>query len=98
MRFWSGQKRTITSAIADIRNATDISGMRKGFFTISKSMLDVSKRMGISLNGNVYEVFCPMAFDNKGATWLQQDENIRNPYFGSAMRNCGEVKNQLAVD
>lgn len=97
-QFWSGQKRIITSAIADMRNASNLTEMRKGFFTVSKSMLDVSKRMGISLNGNVYEVFCPMAFDNKGAAWLQQDENIRNPYFGAAMRNCGEIKNQLAVE
>lgn len=32
-----------------------------------------------------------MAFDNKGAFWLSEIEEIRNPYFGEAMLNCGEV-------
>jgi Cu(I)/Ag(I) efflux system membrane fusion protein len=36
-----------------------------------------------------------MAFDNKGASWLQKDEDIRNPYFGAAMYKCGEVTRQL---
>ena len=33
-----------------------------------------------------------MAFDNKGADWLQLDEDLLNPYFGDAMLKCGEVK------
>ncbi|SIN75540.1 efflux RND transporter periplasmic adaptor subunit [Halodesulfovibrio marinisediminis] len=97
-KFWADKKRLMTSGIAEMRNASDIEGIRKGFFTISNGLLDVAKKMGISLSGDVYEMHCPMAFDNKGATWLQQDESIRNPYFGSKMFNCGEVKKQLAVD
>lgn len=98
MQFWSDKKRLMITGIAEMRNAQDIEAMRKGFFTVSTGMLDVTKRMGISLNGDVYEVYCPMAFDNKGAAWLQQDESIRNPYFGAKMLNCGEVKKQLAVE
>jgi Cu(I)/Ag(I) efflux system membrane fusion protein len=36
-----------------------------------------------------------MAFENKGARWLQQDEEVRNPYFGAAMFRCGEVEKQI---
>jgi Cu(I)/Ag(I) efflux system membrane fusion protein len=32
-----------------------------------------------------------MAFDNKGAFWLSEIEEIRNPYFGKEMLSCGEV-------
>jgi len=32
-----------------------------------------------------------MAFNNKGADWLQIDEDIRNPYFGASMYKCGQV-------
>jgi Cu(I)/Ag(I) efflux system membrane fusion protein len=32
-----------------------------------------------------------MAFDNKGADWLQTDEDTRNPYFGASMLKCGKV-------
>jgi Cu(I)/Ag(I) efflux system membrane fusion protein len=26
-----------------------------------------------------------MAFENRGATWLQADDTVRNPYFGASM-------------
>jgi Cu(I)/Ag(I) efflux system membrane fusion protein len=37
-------------------------------------------------------VFCPMAFDFKGALWLQRAAEIDNPFFGAAMLRCGEVR------
>ena len=40
----------------------------------------------------VYNQYCPMADDNKGAYWLSNDKNVLNPYFGSAMLACGSVK------
>jgi Cu(I)/Ag(I) efflux system membrane fusion protein len=36
-----------------------------------------------------------MAFDNKGAYWLQDSEEIANPYFGAAMLRCGEKAGEL---
>ena len=33
---------------------------------------------------------CPMAFDNRGADWLQNTPETANPYFGKAMPRCGE--------
>lgn len=35
---------------------------------------------------------CPMAFDNRGAEWVQAAEQIDNAYFGAAMRTCGSVR------
>ena len=32
-----------------------------------------------------------MAFDGKGADWLQQGTEISNPYFGAAMPRCGDI-------
>jgi len=43
----------------------------------------------------LYLEFCPMAFDNKGAFWISETKEIRNPYFGDAMLTCGEVKKEL---
>lgn len=43
-----------------------------------------------------YLAHCPMAFDNKGADWLQRGEPIRNPYFGSRMFRCGEIREAFA--
>lgn len=96
--FWKSQKKKFAKGIADIRNAADISAMRTGFFLVSNALLKTTKVMGIALKGELYEVHCPMAFDNKGASWIQQDEGIRNPYFGASMYKCGEVKRQLPVE
>jgi Cu(I)/Ag(I) efflux system membrane fusion protein len=53
------------------------------------------ERLGADLQGPVFELYCPMAFNNKGAAWLQPDKEIRNPYFGAQMLSCGEVRRQL---
>jgi hypothetical protein len=36
-----------------------------------------------------------MAFDNKGAHWLSNNPEIKNPYFGKKMLECGEVTDTL---
>ncbi len=41
--------------------------------------------------GTIYKKFCPMAFDNKGAYWYADIEEINNPYFGDKMPDCGSV-------
>ncbi|RUO31097.1 efflux RND transporter periplasmic adaptor subunit [Aliidiomarina soli] len=42
------------------------------------------------LEVNAYLMFCPMAFDNQGAYWLQPDNRLLNPYFGGSMLRCGD--------
>ncbi|MEA3224871.1 MAG: hypothetical protein U9Q07_02900, partial [Planctomycetota bacterium] len=49
-------------------------------------------KFGIPQGKTLYKTYCPMAFDDKGADWLQLDEDILNPYFGASMLLCGEVK------
>ena len=41
--------------------------------------------------GTIYKKFCPMAFNNKGAYWYADIEEITNPYYGDKMPNCGSV-------
>jgi hypothetical protein len=48
--------------------------------------------------GKVYQQFCPMAFDNAGANWLSAHVEIRNPYFGNNMLECGEVKDSISFN
>tara|TARA_R110002051_G_scaffold301824_1_gene369863 strand:- start:22 stop:570 length:549 start_codon:yes stop_codon:yes gene_type:complete len=45
--------------------------------------------------GTIYKKFCPMAFDNKGAYWYADVEEISNPYFGDKMPNCGSVSKTI---
>lgn len=45
--------------------------------------------------GTIYKKFCPMAFDNKGAYWYADVEEISNPYFGDKMSKCGSVEKTI---
>jgi len=44
-------------------------------------------------SGKVFQQMCPMAFDGKGAIWLSDSNEVRNPYFGDVMLACGAVMN-----
>ena len=50
----------------------------------------------------VFQHHCPMAFGNKGAIWLQKDDQTRNPYFGSTMLKCADrvelIDGDTAID
>lgn len=70
----------------------DIENARITFEDMSKAVLKLQKIFGHS-GGTYYEMYCPMAFDFKGAYWLQNNDALVNPYFGASMLKCGETKN-----
>ncbi len=67
---------------------------RLAFSGISSAMYAMLKRADLK-NGGVYKQYCPMAFNDKGAFWLSEEEEIRNPYFGKKMLSCGEVQEKF---
>jgi len=71
--------------------ATDIEAFRTAFAALSSEMARAVKTFGPVRFEPVYDLRCPMALNNRGATWLQKDKTVRNPYFGKAMLTCGEV-------
>lgn len=81
---------TIATSAASITAAADIEAQRTAFQKLSNEMIAQVKKSGVS-NGEVYVEYCPMAFNDKGASWLSSSKEIRNPYFGDKMLNCGEV-------
>ena len=44
-------------------------------------------------DGKLYVHHCPMA----EADWLQIDDKTRNPYYGSSMLECGEVRRSMPL-
>ncbi len=75
-------------------NAGKIEHQREHFIMLSKDMADFVKAFG---NGGqtLYKDFCPMANDNKGAIWISEVKEIKNPYLGSKMPDCGTVKETI---
>ena len=67
---------------------SDIKHQREHFKVLSKDVTDMVAITGTQVK--LYEQFCPM-YDG-GTAWLSKEEKVINPYFGSAMLTCGEVK------
>lgn len=88
---WMGLKKQLSSNNEVVGRADNLETMRQHFAMLSENILEVTESFGLE-EEKAYRHFCPMAFDNKGAFWLSEIEEIRNPYYGEAMLNCGEVR------
>ena len=73
-----------------IYTAGKIDHQREHFETLSKDVYDLVKTFGAGQT--LYQAFCPMYNNNKGATWISETKEIKNPYLGKKMPTCGEVK------
>ena len=75
-------------------NAGKLEHQREHFVMLSKDVADLIKTFG---NGGqtLYKDYCPMANDGKGATWISELKEIKNPYQGSKMLTCGSVKETI---
>jgi hypothetical protein len=71
------------------KNADDIEHQREHFVMMSEDVYDLVKAFGGGQT--LYHDHCPMANDNKGAMWLSETKEIKNPYFGGKMNKCVKV-------
>ena len=100
--FTSEQKKVFNDLEPDIKehfehismNADKIAHQREHFVMLSKDIADLVKAFG-SGGQVLYKDFCPMANDNKGAIWISEVKEIKNPYFGSKMPACGTIKDTI---
>ncbi|HEK21326.1 DUF3347 domain-containing protein [Mucilaginibacter sp.] len=95
------QKKAFTDIADDAKEMAEHIGISAGklphqrehFDMLSKDMYDLVKLFGPSLP--LYVDRCPMFNDKKGAIWLSETKEIKNPYLGSAMPTCGSIKEEL---
>ncbi|RZK92300.1 MAG: DUF3347 domain-containing protein [Pedobacter sp.] len=89
-----GNSVTLANLASKITTAADIEKQRLLFSNLSNEMIAQVKAAGLK-NGEVYVEYCPMALNDKGAFWLSNKKEIRNPYYGESMMDCGEIKETL---
>ena len=92
---WQGQHSALSASVAQLAKARTIDDQRKGFAAMAKALAAAVKRFGHALGKPVYQMRCPMAFANRGALWLQDSQDVLNPYFGAAMLKCGEAVERI---
>jgi Cu(I)/Ag(I) efflux system membrane fusion protein len=86
---WIEKLNQIKKAGMGIEKAKTLGESRVSFEKLSDVMVTLAKRFGSSGKQPILLYHCPMAFDFKGADWLQNKEGTENPYFGSKMFKCG---------
>jgi hypothetical protein len=72
------------------KNGDDIEHQRSHFAMMSEVFYELVRNFGAGRP--VYHDHCPMARENKGAMWISEIKEIKNPYFGEKMFKCGKVE------
>ncbi len=98
---WSRLTTAMAEGAARTIAAEGIEQRRVAFEPLSDNLWDAMAKFGHGPEGTVRRFHCPMAFDNKGANWIQAGDMVANPYFGGSMLRCGsqeEVLNDPSAD
>jgi hypothetical protein len=94
------QKNSFNSIVPDMRvqaqhisESQKINDQRSYFKALSDDVYNLARIFGGGRK--LFVAHCSMALDGKGASWVSEFPEIRNPYFGDQMLECGEVKEEL---
>ncbi len=84
-------KKTLSPKVAQqaeaLAKAKDLAGARDAFKKLSDSLIEHLATQKIA--AGIYHVgYCPMA----KASWIQTEKTVLNPYMGSSMLHCGQLK------
>ena len=94
MKIWddiSADAREMAEHIGE--NPDKLEHQREHFVMLSKDMYDLVKTFG---SGQIlYKVFDSMSNDGKGAFWLSETKEIKNPYMGKAMLSSGSIQEEI---
>lgn len=90
---WMKVLESLKEDAEHIADTKDTAHQRDHFLTLSKNMYTLIKVS--KTETPTYYQFCPMANNGKGANWLSKESDIKNPYYGSQMLNCGKTVETL---
>lgn len=91
-RQTAGTEMKIKTQLIDLSEAAarlqtdDLKTASNEFGELSKSLIAYLQAAGAKRNPP-YQFFCPLVKKN----WLQPDKDVRNPYFGKSMLDCGDL-------
>ncbi len=89
--IWMENVMDIAHMLSKIKQNDSLEEQRKSYALFNKALYRSFKFLGHE-GDPIYYQYCPMAFNNTGAYWLSNSEEIKNPYFGDKMLTCGSTK------
>lgn len=98
--FTAEQKKAYDSTADDLKehaehigkNGGNIAHQREHFAMMSQDVYSLVRAFGGGQT--LYYDHCPM-YKEKGAMWVSEIATIKNPYMGSKMSTCGDVKEKI---
>jgi len=97
--FTADQKKLYEENEGDIKEHAEhigkskIDHQREHFAMMSEDIYTLTKAFGAGKT--LYHDYCPMYNNDKGALWLSETVEIKNPYMGSKMLKCGTVEEKI---
>ncbi len=91
-KAWMGISANIFAEAKKGANAATIDESRTAFRDLSKAIIKLHDTFGHGSDKTLYLTFCPMAFGGEGGYWIQAVDTIYNPFYGSQMLRCGEIR------
>jgi len=77
-----------------LRDPVDLRTTRREFEPFSTALTDLARARKVAQRENLHVFQCPMAPVLGLARWLSRGSAVKNPFFGSAMPECGDELNQ----
>ena len=90
-KIWKSFQKELEQTSSLLKQENSLDAIRTNFTKLSETMIGLVNTFKLN-SSKLYVLHCPMANKNKGANWLSASSEVKNPYYGSAMLSCGEVK------
>jgi protein SCO1/2 len=81
----------ICSAAAALVRGSDLQAARTAFDHMGVAIMKAAKDQNVPLGPGIRVAYCPML----RKYWLQAGEQVRNPFYGTGMRDCGHLVPQI---
>lgn len=90
MAVFKGYQEKLTFDARHMSESKDVAHQREHFASFSANFTKLAKAIKLT-DQTVYYDYCPM----KKTYWLSENKEIKNPYFGKQMLDCGKVVSTL---
>ncbi len=90
-KIWNSFQMELSNSASAMEKSKSLESIRENFNELSETMIGLVNTFKLN-SSTLYVLHCPMADQNKGADWLSASSEVKNPYYGSAMLGCGELK------
>jgi Cu(I)/Ag(I) efflux system membrane fusion protein len=93
--IWHELVDRLTQSAEAAGAADNLEALRVEFESLAAVMIDIDYYFGHLETMDYYVTLCPMAFNGRGAYWLQDQHTIENPFYGHKMLRCGSVTDTI---